>query len=255
MNIRDWKADSFPKLAALCAAAPSVLEAMVSAEAAQLARELSEVAKYSLDSLSRDLRQWNLGFDRIREQCVNHLNAIWHGTRKSKAILGQDAAGGASKTTIKRARVSQALSQWWSGKSKDDAPVAVIGWQGAGKTWATLQWVVDHVNDQLLVLVVPSSAAANMRAVSKSDMKRFIGERLREVTEATNPNPNHWQLRFDRLLLRPRDEGPILTLVLDGMNQEPGANWLQMLKVLQEDDFSGRIRVMRFRATFTSSTA
>lgn len=238
----DWKPDTFPALAALCTAAPAVLAAMVSVEACRLAGELAHDAQRSLDSLRRDLAAWNLGFEKLRALGQQKLEAIWSEPRQSAATLGQNAAGGAYHTTIRRVRVQRSLDNWWRGNAQQDAPAAVIGWQGAGKTWATLQWTLDRVEEQPLVLVVASSAAAGIGSVSKAALKRFIGERLYDLTEARDPR--HWQLRFDRLLRRPAAEGPVLTLVLDGMNQDPSVPWLGILKVLQDPEFAGRIRTI-----------
>lgn len=240
--IIDWKADRFPALAALCTVAPEVLETLVSPEAAQLARDLASDGNGSLDRLRQDLEVWTLGFDRLRALGAAKLAAIWTSPRVSVAALGQNAAGGASPTTIKRERVNIELDRWWTGRAAQDAPAAVVGWQGSGKTWASLQWAMDNLDEQPLVLVVPSSAVAGLGPVSKPGLKRFIGERIYDLTESRDGS--HWQLRFDRLLKRPAEEGPVLTLILDGMNQEPAAPWLDLLKVLQDPEFSGRIRTI-----------
>jgi hypothetical protein len=195
----DWKIATFPALAALCTAKPDVLEKMVSLEAGQLARDLKHDGEEGLKRLSQDLEAWNLGFERLRELTAAKLSDIWTAPRVSVAALGQDAAGGAYATTIKRARVHAALDRWWSGRAAGDAPASVIGSQGAGKTWSVLQWAIDNIADQPLVLVVPSSAVAGIGPVSKAGLKRFIGERLYDLTEARDAL--HWQLRFDRLLL------------------------------------------------------
>lgn len=237
----DWKDQGFPALAALCTAAPDVLS-KVSPEAAQLARELANDAEESLKRLTRDLEDWNLGFERLRALTVTKLNEIWTTPRASVATLGQNAAGGAYKTTIRRTRVHAALDQWWAGNSTNDAPAVVIGLQGVGKTWATLQWAVEGIDDHPLVLVLPSSAAAGIGSASKAGLKHLIGEQIYNLTKSRGPQ--HWQLRLDRLLHRPPEEGPVLTLILDGMNQEPSAPWLDILKVLQDPDFAGRLRTI-----------
>lgn len=240
--IIDWKTIGFPALAALCTTQPDVLEAMVSLEAARIARNLQSDGEESLKRLSRDLEEWNLGFENLRKLTALKLSAIWTAPRVSTAALGQNAAGGAYTTTIKRPRVHAGLDRWWASRAKEDAPAAVIGWQGAGKTWATLQWAFERLADQPLVLLVPSSAVARINIASKSGLKRFIGELLHNLTDVRDAP--HWQHRFDRLLLRPPAEGPVLTLILDGMNQEPSAPWLDILKLLQDHEFSGRIRTV-----------
>lgn len=246
--IIDWKKAKVPALAALCTAVPDILESRVSAQAAALARELKNDAQDALETLKRDMEVWSLGFERLRAKSLARLSDIWTKPRRSVAILGQDAAGGAQTTTIRRPRIQAAFDAWWKGRAAEDAPLAVIGREGVGKTWTVLQWLVERADDQPLVLVIPSSAVAGIGSVSNAALKRFIGERLYEMTEARDPQ--HWQLRFDRLLRRPSAEGPILTIVFDGMNQEPKAPWLDILKVLQDEEFEGRIRVIAITRAF-----
>lgn len=238
----DWKPDLFPALAALCTSAPDVLKAMVSDEAGDLAQRLAEEGKAALLSLRRDLESWNLGFESLRSKSHERLTTIWSIPRTSKAVLGQDAAGGHYPGTIRRQRSFAALSTWWAGSATKDAPAAVIGWEGVGKTWAALDWLIDRKADLPIVLVVPSSAIAGMTSVSGATIKEFISGCLYDLTEARDIK--HWQMRFDRLLKRPLDEGPVLTLFFDGMNQEPFSRWLQLIQFFQAEPFTGRIRLI-----------
>lgn len=238
----DWKEYGFPILAALCTVSPDVLLTHVSTEAGQLARDLGNDAEETRKKLSRDLEVWSLGFERLRALAAAKLNEIWTIPRISVANLGQNASGGASSTTIKRTIVHAALDRWWTGSAIEDAPAAVIGLQGVGKTWATLQWAIERIEEHPMVLVVPASAVAGIGSVSNPRLKQLIAEQIYNLTK--NRNPQHWLFRFDRLLHRPQEEGPVLTLILDGMNQEPSAPWLDILKVLQDQDFSGRIRTI-----------
>jgi hypothetical protein len=73
-------------------------------------------------------------------------------------------------------------------------------------------------------------------------VKRFLGERLHELSGVADAV--HWGRRLERLLLRPSEEGPALIVFFDGLNQEPSAPWLEMLKVLQADAFQGAVRVI-----------
>ncbi len=117
-----------------------------------------------------------------------------------------------------------------------------MGYDGVGKTWATLDWLVDCKDEQPIILVVPSSAAAAFAGSSETAIKRFLADRLYELTDVRDHD--HWLRRLEKLLKRPRDEGPVLTVFFDGLNQEPSVPWLQILKVFQAETFEGRIRII-----------
>lgn len=238
----DWKLDTFPALAALCTAAPDVMYDMVSREAGDIARALASKGESRLDQLKRDMQAWNLGFERIRECSHQYLGKVWNDQRTSVATLGQDVAGGAAPTTITRMALHDDFDSWWSGRATEDAPAVVLGNEGVGKTWATMHWLIDRVGLQPIMLVIRSGAVAGLADISQANVMRFIGDRLYEITQIRDQA--HWRLRLDRLLRRPKEEGPVLTLVFDGLNQEPSMRWADLLKTLQHPAFGGRIRVI-----------
>lgn len=239
--ILDWKPGGIAVFSALCAVAPNVVGDLISADAGNLARALQSVAAEPIARLRRDLMAWNLGYARLRAVTQDRLNRIWTRCQTSKAALGQDAAGGAQPHRVRRRHVHTALDNWWR-TSAEDAPAALIGLEGVGKTWAALDWLVDRLDEQPLVLVVPSSAVASFASVSAIAIKRFLADRLCEITEVRDQE--HWLRRLDRLLLRPREEGPVLTIFFDGLNQEHSAQWQTILRILQDDAFTGRVRVI-----------
>lgn len=240
--IIDWKSDGFPALAALCTSAPQILENLVSKEAADIARHLASAGEKALGLLRRDLESWSLGFEHLRTLSLNRVTTIWTTPRTSMAALGQDAAGGCHAGTIRRPSSFGALSTWWNGRTATDAPAVVIGWEGVGKTWAVLDWLTDRQAELPIILIVPSGAVAGITGTSTTSLKDFIGERLYELTEVQDPQ--HWQKRFDRLLRRPSDEGPVLTILFDGMNQEPSVPWLNIIRTFQDMPFAGRVRLI-----------
>ncbi|MBR1149700.1 hypothetical protein [Bradyrhizobium sp. JYMT SZCCT0428] len=238
----DWNDRDVAPLAALCALAPDVVEAEFSKDAAMLARALQPAATDAIDALRRNLQSWSLGFQGLRAQSHDKLKKIWTLPKTSNAELGQDAAGGAQSKKVKRKSVSDALSAWWQGPAQRDAPAAIVGSDGVGKTWAALDWLVDHRSEHPIILVVSSSAAANITAASEMEIKSFLAERLYELTGVRDTH--HWMRRLGFLLKRPTTEGAVLTVLFDGLNQEPSVQWLSILKVLQSEVFAGRVRVM-----------
>ena len=238
----DWAGNDVPPLAALCAANPDIVEKFFSSQAGTAARALASVSVEEITRLKRNLESWCLGFKSLRQQSHYKLDKIWNSPRESNSALGQNAAGGSQDKRVKRISVHNALDRWWQGPAHNDAPAVVIGLEGTGKTWATLDWLVASDTEQPIVLIVPSSAVDTNSGLSESNLRRFLAERLRDVTGVRDSQ--HWLYRLDRLFNRPEDEGPILTIFFDGLNQEQSVPWLRLLKVLQGETFEGRVRVI-----------
>ena len=240
--IIDWTDHEIPPLAALCATDPDLVETEFSKASGAAARALLSVSGDAINRLRRHMESWWLGFAPLRQQSHDKLDKIWNSPRESNSALRQNAAGGAQTNRVKRNVVQKALNAWWQGLAESDAPAAVIGWEGTGKTWAVLDWLIDSKTEQPVVLIVPSSAIAETAGVSESTLKWFLAECLHAVSGVRDAK--HWQRRLDYLLKRPADEGPVLTVVFDGLNQHPSVSWLSLLKILQGEIFAGRVRVI-----------
>lgn len=181
--IIDWADGELAPLAALCAFSPDVVEGKFSGEAAVAARALQPIAEQAIEKLRRTLQSWCLGFEAIRTRSHETLDRIWNSPRESKAAIGQNAAGGAQNKKVKRNAVHEALNAWWQGPAQCDAPAAVVGLEGVGKTWATLQWLIDSKDTQPVVLIMPSSAVATIGNVSKTAVKQLLADSLHEMSE------------------------------------------------------------------------
>ena len=238
--IIDWSDHENPPLAALCASDPDLVEKAWSSEAGAAACALQSVSADAINRLKRQLASWSLGFESLRHRSHDKLNKIWNSPRESNSALGQDIAGGSRHKKIKRKTVHIALNDWWRGRAQCDAPAAIIGREGTGKTWATLNWLIDNKAEQPVVLMVPSSAVSPTLDFSESNVKQFIADRLYETSGVRDSG--HWLRRLNNLLKRPVEEGPVLTIVFDGLNQESSVSWLDLFKVLQGEVFAGRVR-------------
>ena len=240
--IIDWVDHGIAPLAALCAFAPDLVEEEFSKEAGEAARALQPISEKAIERLRHNLEPWYLGYDALRKLSHLCLDKIWNSSTESNAKLGQDAAGGAEEKKVKRSTVHEALNTWWHGSTKSDAPITVVGLEGTGKTWATLHWLIDKRDEQPIVLIIPSSAVATIGNVSETSMKQLLSDRLHEISGIRDRE--HWLRRLENLLKRPTNEGPVLTVFFDGLNQEPSIQWLPLLKILQGETFKERVRVI-----------
>ena len=239
--IIDWADGELAPLAALCAFAPDLVEKEFSKEAGEAACALQPISAKAIERLRRDLQSWCLGFESIRTRSHDKLDEIWNSPQESKAALGQNAAGGAQKK-VKRSAVHETLNAWWQAAARCDAPAAVVGLEGAGKTWATFHWLIDNKDMQPVVLIMPSSAVAAIGNVSEITVKQLLSDSLHEMSGIRDRE--HWLRRLDYMLKRPVCEGPALTVFFDGLNQEPSVQWLRLLQILQGETFAKRVRVI-----------
>ena len=241
--ILDWPdGNELPQLAALCAYAPDIVKSEFSEEAGDAALALKSVSGNTIENLKRELQSWCLGFEELREASHEKLKKIWDSPQEANAEFGQNVAGGAQDKKIKRNPVDNALTSWWQ-DSRKEIPVAIVGYEGVGKTWAILHWLVDHIATQPIILAIPSSSISIPTGdVSETSVKKFLAERLHEITQVRDSK--HWLRRLHRLLKRPVNEGTVLTLFFDGLNQESSFNWLNLLSILQGETFSGRVRII-----------
>jgi hypothetical protein len=238
----DWKPTGFPALGALCSGAPEVLESFAGESAAELARGLALEGADALKSLLKDISVWNLGYYRLRQQSHQRIQTIWSKPKESRARLNQDVAGGDNKGTIPRTISLDAITAWWAGKALQDSPAVILGNEGVGKTWAVFDWLQRNQTYLPIILAAPSSSVRTLSSTTEVEVRRYLGDRLFELTGSRDAD--HWRRRLDRLLQRPTAEGPVITLFIDGLNQQPSADWLPLLQALQGDAFAGRVRVI-----------
>lgn len=240
--ILDWRDNTISDLAALFAYSPDIVKEMISEEAGVLASELKPISEDCLIRLKKNLQSWELGFGRLCEISHERLNRIWDSPRESNAKFGQNVAGGAEHKRIKRLFADEQLSSWWGTKAGPDSPAVVIGLDGVGKTWAAIDWLITHADEMPIILAVSSSTSSELKSCSEMEILEFMARRLYELTAVRSQE--HWLHRLINLFKRPVDEGPVITLFFDGLNQESSVNWLGLLKSLQGETFSGCIRVI-----------
>ena len=242
--IIDWPDDNeLTPLAALCSLGPDIVESEISEEASSFAEALCSVSKDTIEKLRRNMQSWCLGFETLKTASHKKLEKIWNSPQEANARFGQNIAGGFREKRIRRTSVHEKLTSWWQNSETKEAPAVVVGHEGVGKTWATLDWLIETKNRHPVILTIPSSSAAGITSISETRLKEFLAECLREIAGGIK-NSEHWFNRLSRLLKRPIEEGPALIVFFDGLNQEPSINWSQLLKVLQGETFAGRLHVI-----------
>ena len=237
-----WDEVTVPTLAALCATFPEELDGLVKTDARTPPEDFRAAADDRVVSLKRELEQWALGHETLRQAAIKRLDDIWRKPRESIAIFGQDVAGGDGRHFIRRTAVMDALSNWWQRAKTSLAPLVLHGGEGVGKTFNTIAWLAENSTKLPIVLTLSSGAFCSTSVSRQSGVEKVLAEHLHDITRVRNES--YWLARVRRMLKRPADEGYAFVLFIDGLNQEPSVRWLSLFGQLQSEAFLTRVAVM-----------
>ncbi len=231
-------------MAALCAKWPDIVEKHIGKVAGDTARALTSHAGSTAENLHKDLETWNIGFNHLRARSHAHLKKVWTESAQSLATLNQDAAGGkAGVHLIERKDVLQALEGWWLGPRDPRSPAVVIGQEGVGKTWVSLDWLNRSAASLPIVVPVPASTFLSHRDFSEAGVRDLLALSLRWLA-GSHQGTDYWRARIDRILERPVAEGVAVLLLVDGINQRPTVGWEALGQALQADSLAGKVRIL-----------
>ena len=157
------------------------------------------------------------------------------------------AGGEENARHVRRTALIDRLDAWFD-CSHEGAIGALVGRDGVGKTWATVDWLQLRL-DQLPIVVLAPSSALGSTDPTRDGLINFVARYLREVAEVRDVS--YWEGRVRRLLERPVDEGQALLLFFDGLNQLRSYDWLGLLQQLEDRPFHRRaVTLISARTTF-----
>ncbi|MFZ6760398.1 hypothetical protein ACO0K9_24610 [Undibacterium sp. Ji50W] len=244
----DWTAQppgvGINAMAALCAKWPDIVEKHINKVAGDAAKLLVAHAGSTCENLRKGLETWNIGFNHLRERSHIHLKKIWTESEQSLATLNQDAAGGRPGVhLIERKDALQALEAWWLSPSDVRSPAVVIGQEGVGKTWVSLDWLNRSAALLPIVISVPASTFLSHKDFSETGVRDLLAQSLRSLA-GSHHGTEYWRRRVDRILARPVDDGVAVLLLVDGINQRPTVSWETLGQALQADSLAGKVRIL-----------
>ena len=118
-----------------------------------------------------------------------------------------------------------------------------MGLEGMGKTWVVADWLQSNL-ERLPIVVLAPSASLETTISGRTEIVAFLAHCLRELDQTSYKDESFWEIRVNRLLSRPKSDGPVLILFFDGMNEKPSFLWRELLNHLQNEEFEGRIQVI-----------
>lgn len=114
------------------------------------------------------------------------------------------------------------------------APCFFVGDEGTGKTLAAIRWIHDNANGQLIIPITRAVAVV-------TDPALLISHALSVMLGGPS---ELWKGRVDLLLEHIATGGPVVTLLLDGLNERRASDWNGLLLNLQDHRYSGLVQVL-----------
>ena len=255
----DWGERPLPPLAVAVAAVRGRTLAWFSRHAPEKAENLGSALDViaadpffpaQMEALRTQLQASEVGLDALRRKAGAWLQARFRDPRLSQGSFGQRITVAADDApALPRSHLVDQLSALMTPTPEDLAVVAVLGGEGAGKTWLVSQWWSSRPDPPVMVLV-PSRAAA---ALNPDDSTGGLA-RLLASQEGRSDEPRaveSWKRRLARWKTQGVDQELRFVVVLDGLNERASAPWAELIRAFaQETRALGGLLVVTARSTY-----
>ncbi|TGQ04885.1 MULTISPECIES: hypothetical protein [unclassified Mesorhizobium] len=246
--VLDWSLlAGLPRLAILCAAHRKITDCYLTDVAARA--ELSALTKTNgyqgaLKALVRDLAAADVGFEPAREAAASQMDAIFSDRFTARKLAGASPTFLSQAPPVVRANVDRVISEWWS---NGRTALALLGDEGAGKTWAALMAMrtLGAIAGGPITVVIPSDTAAKA-----NDGLTAVIEALAEIAKRAGSwiqDPLGFWSRRLRLWTQGRTDGgpqPRLLVLVDGLDELDPFNWDRWFASLLEARMAGLVRII-----------
>lgn len=230
-------------LATLCALAPRSCELhnVLDAEAAHYIAAVRDDPGFDTwaESTLEPFKSRDVGFAAARAACRSWLEAAFADRRSAKARLqchGDIGAAGAG--VVRRTGSFAALDQWWGAGAA--TPLALIGQEGVGKTWAVFDWLRTRWSQDPeslpVTLVIPARDVAGESGPEL--IARVIADRIGIRSS------DFWERRLE-LWNQDRDRAPKILVIIDGLNQKPDfLAWSRLAQPLLANEWRDQVGIL-----------
>jgi hypothetical protein len=226
--------------------------ANVPIEASHLDRLLDEIRQCPTHAASTDLLARNLrllvGYSDALIKARTWVDDHVKSEQAAKTAFAQklDVRPVSGPHAVPRRALQAALDGWLSGTSDGPRTIAIVGEEGSGKTWATIDWLIGR---QGSTEKFPLVAVATYNTIGQSPEPAMI---VANALSGALPSVRQEQLaRRVSSWAAQADGTPNLVLVVDGLNERPHFDWEDFLRLLDHDPWRrGLAVILTMRTAF-----
>lgn len=169
-----------------------------------------------------------IGYDNWRVAQNNWLMSCFQSSQESRAHLGQILNIAEDGTRlIERRAATQQLNNWLSTWKDTGQPIAIIGEEGDGKTWAVASWIKQLITEDAENSSLPAVIFLSSAEIQSNNPHDAIIQAI--VQQKPGMNINQVTKRIERWLQHDNTDHPLILLVLDGINERYSHQWWREL--------------------------
>lgn len=245
----DARADGIGPLQVLCAEYPQVIADFCqrnnkSSVVKSIARHIENIKKSAhfpsaVERLRKSLTTTVFGTASARIDSYNWLKKQITNKKEAYAAFSQDIGLlEIGSRRILRSSINHSLDSWWNSCKAYSSVCALMGEEGAGKTWALFSWLVEKFDDASGPIVLPITTA---QLSVCTDLIEIIATALHQRCGRVQ---DFWLKRIESWQQRPRSDEPLFLLCLDGLNERPDFPWRKILAQASSDKLLGQIAII-----------
>lgn len=238
--IIDWSGE-LPLLALLCAACPNIVNDIYGSKAATASKAIMKQLdeNQAFENLKIELEQWSAGWAFTKELCNKSIVETLTIQTESKALFRQNlSVANTDSCVVKREDISEQLNNWRSVNTLG-SPLFIIGKEGRGKSWALADWIYEQLDNNDIVLFCSSSEFRNLHEYT---VDVVLSHALSNRTGSLDKQ--YWLNRLKRFKDAPPNENQNIWLIIDGLNENPSADWHGLFLDAQRDVWLPRVKVI-----------
>lgn len=242
----DWRegAGTLPVLAAVSAAGRRHAEARLGKVVVSALEAIERHPEHDriVERLKRQLNAPEAGFAAAAAAAAGWLQAAAasHAAARKRLRTHADLLA-ADARLVERPAIGAALTDWWTAGA--EAPLAILGDEGRGKTWAALSWCLERIAkpDRPLVL------AASSKDIRSEDGWAVIVDNLHRCMPVVERSA--LEARLSRWLQSAPSARVVL--LIDGLNEKWSIDWAGLVRSFDVPPLAGKVAlIMTCRSAF-----
>lgn len=246
--VLDWADEThgLPDLGVLCAAYPEAAGHFVKSPGARVdldALRAHPLFESSWRAVLRKLNRTDVGFGATREAACARLKTIHHDAAAARRLAGPSPAYLSEAPPVERPKLANAINDFIAGQKLVGA---LLGQEGAGKTWAAITALSAAAEDISVLPIVVSADNAKKHDDAFDAVVAALKAIGQEQGVRLQSPEEYWRRRLGQWASARAgtSDQPTVLILVDGLDEALKITWPSWLSAVLERRWKGLFRVL-----------